>query len=131
MKANYLLAICIGVSIAVAACKEKEVDSKFITVSSPKAHQTVYDKDSIIVEAVIKPENNAKVLRYTIAVKNKHDKLLFTQNKSCDCKLMTEVKIREAFKYDIDKTSDVYLEIIAMLDNNSETREKVPFILHE
>ena len=55
MKANYLLAICIGVSIAVAACKEKEVDSKFITVSSPKAHQTVYDKDSIIVEAVIKP----------------------------------------------------------------------------
>jgi hypothetical protein len=115
--------------MAIAACKEKEVDSKFITVNSPNANQVINDKDSVIVEAVIKPEKTT-VNRYTVTVKNKHNKVLFTSNKGCECKATSEVKIRESFLYDIDKTSDVFLEIVAVLDDNSETREKVPFVLH-
>lgn len=130
MKAKYCLAICVAAAITVAACKEKEVDSKFIAVSSPKANQAISDKDSVIIEAVIKPEKTT-VNRYTVTVKNKHNKVLFISNRGCDCKSLSEVKIRESFLYDIDKTSDVYVEITAVLDNNSETREKVPFVLQD
>jgi hypothetical protein len=130
MKTKLCLALCFAGVVAFAACKEKEVDSKFITINSPKANQVINDKDSVIIEAVIKPEKTT-VNRYSVTVKNKHNKVLFTSNKSCDCKALSEVKIRESFLYDIDKTSDVFLEINAVFDNNSETREKVPFVLHD
>lgn len=128
MKSKYCLTLCIGVAIAVAACKEKEVDSKFITVSSPTPHQRINDKDSVVIEAIIKPQNTT-VISYSVSVKTKNDKILFTTNRSCDCKLVKEVKMRESFLYDIDQTSDVFLEIVAVMADNSETREKVPFIL--
>jgi hypothetical protein len=110
--------------------QRKRSGFQFITVNSPKANQVINDKDSVIVEAVIKPEKTT-VNRYTVTVKNKHNKVLFTSNKGCECKAMSEVNIRESFLYDIDKTSDVFLEIVAVLDDNSETREKVPFVLHD
>ncbi|MCF0070970.1 hypothetical protein LZD49_10840 [Dyadobacter sp. CY261] len=130
MKTRYCVVIGVAAAFTIAACKEKEVDSKFITVSSPKANQVINDRDSVIIEAVIKPEKTT-VNRYTVTVKNKHDKTLFTSNRGCDCKSLSEVKLRESFFYDIDKTSDVFLEITAVLDDNSETREKVPFVLQD
>lgn len=130
MKAKSCLALCMGASMLVMACKENEVDSKFITVISPKANQVINDKDSVIIEAVIKPEKTS-VTSYSVSVKNKHNKALFTSINGCDCKSLNEVKIRKSFLYDIDKTSDVFLEINAVLSDNRETREKIPFVLKD
>lgn len=130
MNAKNFVALCLGVAIAVAGCKEKEVDSKFITVSSPKLNAVLEDKDSVIIEAVIKPEKTT-VISYTVTVKTKNDQTIFSAQRGCDCESLSEVKLREAFLYDINKTSDVFLEIVAVLSDTRETRERVPFLIKD
>lgn len=125
------LFISLACTLAVlTSCKEKVVDSADITVLSPKSHQVIEDKDSVRIEAVIQPQN-AFVVSYSITVKNKHDKLLFSAQRGCDCKSQSKVNVEASFLYNIDKTSDVFLEIIAVLDDSREIREKVPFVLVE
>lgn len=82
------------------------------------------------VDALIKP-TNASVASYSINVMNKHDKLLFNSQEGCDCKSVSEVKIKKSFMYNVDKTLNVYLEIKAVLDDGRKIREKIPFVIAE
>ncbi|MHA4741634.1 hypothetical protein [Dyadobacter sp. MSC1_007] len=128
MKTNLFLALATGLSIALLGCDEKKVDSPEITVFSPKSHQVLDDNDSIRIEAVIKPAH-AKVTDYSLIVKDKYEKVLFsTQKKSNET---SEVKIKESFLYDINKTTNVFLDITAWMDNEELARERVPFVLHD
>ncbi|OJV15463.1 MAG: hypothetical protein BGO21_31220 [Dyadobacter sp. 50-39] len=110
------------------ACKEKEVDAPEITVLSPKSHQVIKDKDSVRIEATVKP-SNTWVTSYTLTVKNKHNKLIFNAQRGCDCKSLTQVEIKQSFLYEVDKTSDLLLEIEALLGDGRKIREQIPFVI--
>lgn len=132
MKTKHLISICIGIMAALIGCKEKtvELDSEFITVSSPKARQVINDKDSVDIDFVVKPQD-ASVSSILITVTNKYGKTIFSSQHGCDCKSLNEVIVHKAFLYDVAKTTDMSVLITAVLDNGTELNEKVPFILHE
>lgn len=130
MKAKRFVMLWVGAAMAIAGCKEKEIDSPEISVISPKSGEVVEDKDSVRIEAIISPKNKS-VISYAITVKTKNDKVIFNAQRGCDCKGLSEVKVKESFVYDINKTSDLFLEIKAMLDDGKELREKVAFVLTE
>lgn len=119
-----------GMLVMTVACKEKlvEIDSPYITVTAPKHGQVVNDKDSVRIRATIKPVTGS-VKSYSMTVKGKNGKILYSGQRGCDCKSKDSVDVRTSFYYDINKTSDVVLEIIAMLEDGSEIVEKVPFVL--
>lgn len=128
MKTKHFVMLCIGTTIAIAGCKEKEIDSPEISVSSPKSHEVIEDKDSVRIEALITPKNRS-VTSYAISVQNKQDKVIYSAQRGCDCKDLSEVKVKQSFLYDISKTSDLFLEIKVTLDDGKELREKVAFVL--
>lgn len=130
MKTKYLISICVGITAAVMACKEKEIDSEFITVSSPGVHQVINDKDSVTIDAVIKPKN-AFVASFSLTVTNKHNKTLYSSQNGCDCKSLSEVIVHKSFLYDVETSTDAYLLITAVLDNGQELRKKIPFVLQD
>lgn len=130
MKTKRFFALCFGVAAAVTACKEKEVDSPDITVLSPKVNEVIADKDSVRIKFVLRPKG-ASVTSYSATVKTKNDKMIFHEQRGCDCKSKDQIEASTAFRYDIDKTSDVSLEIKAILDDGRELVERVPFVLKE
>lgn len=130
MKTNYHLIALTSLLAMSASCKEKEVVSSDIMVVSPKPHQVIEDKDSVQIEAIFKPKG-ASITGYSMTVKDKQDKLVFNKQASCDCKSRDRVEIKTAFFHDIDKTSDLFLEIKAVLDDGREIGEKIPFVLAE
>lgn len=132
MKTKHFVMLCIGVAMvrSVAGCKEKEIDSPEILVLSPKSHEVIKDEDSVRIEALITPKNRS-VTSYAIDVHDKQDKVIFNAQRGCDCKGLSEVKVKQSFLYDINKTSDLFLEIKATLDDGKELREKVAFVLTE
>nr|WP_295927995.1 hypothetical protein [uncultured Dyadobacter sp.] len=132
MKAKHLISICVGITAAFISCKEKtvQIDSEFITVSSPTPRQVINDSDSVDIDFVIKPQD-ASVTKFLITVTNKHGKTIFSSQQGCDCKSQSEVTVHKAFLYDVEKTMDVSVLITAVLDNGKELREKIPIVLHE
>ncbi|MET7253495.1 hypothetical protein ACWKW6_00385 [Dyadobacter jiangsuensis] len=130
MKTNYHLIAMVGILVLTTSCKDKEAVSPDITVLSPKPHQVIEDKDSVEIKAVFKPKG-ASITSYSMTVKDKQDKLLFNDQRSCDCKSRDKVEVKASFRHDVDKTSDLFLEIKAVLDDGREIGEKIPFILAE
>ncbi|WP_353721009.1 hypothetical protein [Dyadobacter sp. 676] len=128
MKTRRFLTLCFGMAAAMVACKEEKVDSPEITVLAPRSHQVVADKDSVQIEAIFRPKG-ASVSSYSMTVKTKNNKWLFNTQRSCQCDTKDSVKVKTSFYYDINKTSDVFLEIKAMLDDGREIAEKIPFVL--
>ncbi|ACT96860.1 hypothetical protein [Dyadobacter fermentans] len=128
MEKKRVVMLCILAAMAIAGCKEKEIDSPEISVLSPKSHEVINDKDSVRIEATITP-NDRSVTSYTITVQTKQDKVIFSAQRGCDCKGQSEVIVKQSFMYDVGKTSDVLLEIKAILDDGKELREKVAFVL--
>lgn len=128
MKTKLFNVLCTGMVIVLISCEEKAIDSPEITVFSPKLHEVIDDNDSIRIEAVIKPAH-AKITDYSIIVKDKYEKVLFSTQKKCN--EPGDVKIKESFFYDINKITNVFLDIAAWKDNEELVRERVPFVLND
>jgi hypothetical protein len=129
MKPSKAIITLFGMVGLLTACKEKEqLDSPFITITSPTINQLVEDSDSIRVEALIEPKNTS-VLHYNLSVRSKKDRLIYESQSSCDCKTSPTVKVEKSFVYNVKETSELTLEIQARLADGSDIRETRPFRL--
>jgi len=129
MKTNHSILILSALTIAVVACKEKEIpraDSPFIYVHSPIRNQTIDDNTEIKVEAYIEPKKSP-IISYHVWLIDNEKKEIY--NKKTDCKDKAKVQIDVSFKYDIKTTSELLLHIDAVLKDGTNIREEIPFKL--
>jgi len=131
MKTNRSILTFATLAAFIGACEEREVlreDSPYITVNSPTRNQTIEDKDSVMVKAVIEPKNTS-VVSYHIWLIDNEKNTIYNRKTDCNCEGMVTVPVKASFQYDIKKTSDLLLHIDAVLKDGTNLREELPFIL--
>jgi hypothetical protein len=131
MKTNPSFLALSAFALLLSSCEEQErmyEDSSQITVNLPTRKQAIEDQDSVIIKAVIEPVNSS-VVSYQIWLIDNNKNWIYNKQQSCDCKGVSAVNIEGAFLYDIDKTSDLILNVHAKLENGTHIREEIPFRL--
>jgi hypothetical protein len=128
MKLKIAILSLVCFTLFFVACKEKELDSPYITVHSPTRNQSLQDKDSVKVKAQIEPKNTS-VVNTVITIKDKKEKTLASANLGCACDSKPVVNIEQSLFYEVKKKQNVILEICAELKNGEKICETVPFEL--
>ncbi|KQS24684.1 hypothetical protein [Dyadobacter sp. Leaf189] len=131
MKAKKLMLALSASILLVAGCKDNEIDaedSQYITMTSPMKNQEVQDSDSIRVDATIKP-NSGAVASYQVYLLDKKGKRMHETKIMCGCADKGNVAIDLAFMYDVKKTSDMYIQVQAELEDGTRIHEEMPFRL--
>ncbi|KAA6436749.1 hypothetical protein FEM33_21690 [Dyadobacter flavalbus] len=128
MKSGIAILSLVFFTLYFVACKEKELDSPYITVLSPTRNQSLQDKDSIKVKAQIEPKNTS-VVNTVITIRDKKEHTLTSANLGCACDSKPVVNIEKSLFYEVKKKQNVILEICAELKNGEKVCETVPFEL--
>ena len=128
MKSKINFKMFIFLASFFVGCKEKELDSPYITILTPVANQVFQDKDSIRVEARIEPKNTS-VVNSIITIKDKKGHVLAQSNLGCACENLPVITLKKALIYPVKQNQDVTLEICADLQNGVRICETRPFVI--
>jgi hypothetical protein len=128
MKAKTIFLNLICATIFFIGCKEKTLDSPYITILTPVANQVFQDKDSIRITAEIQP-NNTSVTYSSIAIKDDKGHMLAFSNRGCACAGQSVVKLDHSILYAVKKKQEVTLEVCANLENGQTICETIPFVI--
>ena len=119
------------IAICCSSCKEKErvyEDSPLIDVKSPTKNQAIEDTDSVRVQAVIENKNGS-LKNISVWLIDSNKQYIYNEQWPCDCQKEKVVVVNTAFLHDINKTSDLILNVHAEFDKEGLVREEVPFRL--
>ena len=131
MKANKFVVVAGLLAFQLTGCRDKEVytfDSPFITITSPAKNQSFQDRDSVTVKAFIEPQK-VPVEHYFLILLDNEKKVILNEKVDCDCHGKTRIDLERTFLYDINKTSDLLLQLVAHLEDGTDLREEVRFKL--